>query len=189
MDCSLPGSSVHGIFQARVLEWVAISFSRGSSQAREAEKLKNQTKSSLPVNCLPQFPVPHSFHICYYYFPLVLTQLPEHLQDVRAPPMASDSLTLSKKKRSQDPRRAIEQRTRSVTLGLCIVPHSSIDEYMHKCSPQAFVGREIHSLGKPDALASCENVSFTCAGTLLCSHPPPQPLGASGTQKAKIPAG
>ena len=31
MDCSLPHSSVHGIFQARVLEWVAISFSRGSS--------------------------------------------------------------------------------------------------------------------------------------------------------------
>ena len=30
-DCSLPGSSFHGIFQARVLEWVAISFSRGSS--------------------------------------------------------------------------------------------------------------------------------------------------------------
>ena len=27
MDCSLPGSSIHGIFQARVLEWVAISFS------------------------------------------------------------------------------------------------------------------------------------------------------------------
>ena len=31
MDYSPPGSSVHGIFQARVLEWVAISFSRGSS--------------------------------------------------------------------------------------------------------------------------------------------------------------
>ena len=31
MDCSPPGFSVHGIFQARVLEWVAISFSRGSS--------------------------------------------------------------------------------------------------------------------------------------------------------------
>ena len=31
MDCSLPGSSVHGISQARTLEWVAISFSRGSS--------------------------------------------------------------------------------------------------------------------------------------------------------------
>ena len=35
MDCSLQGSSVHGIFQARVLEWVAISFSRGSSKARD----------------------------------------------------------------------------------------------------------------------------------------------------------
>ena len=32
MDCSQPGSSVHGIFQARILEWVAISFSRESSQ-------------------------------------------------------------------------------------------------------------------------------------------------------------
>ena len=31
MDCSLPGFSVHGIFQATVLEWIAISFSRGSS--------------------------------------------------------------------------------------------------------------------------------------------------------------
>ena len=35
MDCSLPGSSVHGISKARILEWVAISFSRGSSQARD----------------------------------------------------------------------------------------------------------------------------------------------------------
>ena len=35
MDCSPPGSSVHGIFQARILEWVAISSSRGSSQPRD----------------------------------------------------------------------------------------------------------------------------------------------------------
>ena len=42
MGCSLPGSSVHGIFQARVLEWVAISFSRGSSQPRD------QTQGSNP---------------------------------------------------------------------------------------------------------------------------------------------
>ena len=34
MDCSLPGSSVHGTLQARILEWVAISFSRGSSRPR-----------------------------------------------------------------------------------------------------------------------------------------------------------
>ena len=32
MDCSLPDSSIHGILQARILEWVAISFSRGSFQ-------------------------------------------------------------------------------------------------------------------------------------------------------------
>ena len=35
MDCSLPGSSRHGILQARILEWVAIPFSRGSSQPRD----------------------------------------------------------------------------------------------------------------------------------------------------------
>ena len=35
MDCSLPGSSVHGISQAKILEWVAISSSRGSFQPRD----------------------------------------------------------------------------------------------------------------------------------------------------------
>ena len=35
MDCSLPGSSVHEILQARILEWVDISYSTGSSQPRE----------------------------------------------------------------------------------------------------------------------------------------------------------
>ena len=35
MDCSLRSSSVHGILQARILEWVAISCSRGSSQPRD----------------------------------------------------------------------------------------------------------------------------------------------------------
>ena len=35
VDCSPPGSSIHGILQARVLEWVAISFSWGSSQPRD----------------------------------------------------------------------------------------------------------------------------------------------------------
>ena len=35
MDCSLPGSFLHGILQARILEWVAISFSRGSSRPRD----------------------------------------------------------------------------------------------------------------------------------------------------------
>ena len=35
MNCSLPGSSVHGISQARIPEWVAISFFKGSSQTRD----------------------------------------------------------------------------------------------------------------------------------------------------------
>ena len=35
VDCSLPGFSVHGILQARILEWVAISLSRGSSRPRD----------------------------------------------------------------------------------------------------------------------------------------------------------
>ena len=35
MDCSLPGSPVHRILQARIMEWVAIPFSRGSSQPRD----------------------------------------------------------------------------------------------------------------------------------------------------------
>ena len=35
MDCSPPSSSIHGILQARILEWVAISFSRGSFQPRD----------------------------------------------------------------------------------------------------------------------------------------------------------
>ena len=35
MDCSPPGASVHGILQARILEWVAISFSREPSQPRD----------------------------------------------------------------------------------------------------------------------------------------------------------
>ena len=34
MDCSLPGSSVHEISQARIVEWIGISFSRGSSKPR-----------------------------------------------------------------------------------------------------------------------------------------------------------
>ena len=38
-DYRPPGSSVHGILQARVLEWVAISFSRGSSQPRDRTRI------------------------------------------------------------------------------------------------------------------------------------------------------
>ena len=46
MDYSLPGSSVHEIFQARILEWVAISFSKGSSQPSD------QTLGSCLLSCI-----------------------------------------------------------------------------------------------------------------------------------------
>ena len=42
MDCTLPGSSVHGILQARILEWVAVPFSRnGSSQSRDQTQVSH----------------------------------------------------------------------------------------------------------------------------------------------------
>ena len=46
MNYSPPGSSVHGIFQARILEWVAVSFSRGSSQPRDRTCISHIAGSS-----------------------------------------------------------------------------------------------------------------------------------------------
>ena len=64
MDCSPPGSSVHGILQARILEWVAIPFSRRSSRPRDRTRglphyglyslpSKPPGKPSLPPKGLP----------------------------------------------------------------------------------------------------------------------------------------
>ena len=58
VDCSLLGSSVHGIFQARILEWVAISYSRGSSRtgmqprspALKADSLRSEPPGKPCVN-------------------------------------------------------------------------------------------------------------------------------------------
>ena len=41
MDCSLAGSSVHGILQARILDWVDVLFSRGSSQPRDQTQVSS----------------------------------------------------------------------------------------------------------------------------------------------------
>ena len=57
MDCSPPGSSVDGIFQARTLEWVAISSSGGSSQPR------NQTRVSC-ISCIGRPVVPPGKPMC-----------------------------------------------------------------------------------------------------------------------------
>ena len=49
MDYSPPGSSVHGIFQARVLEWGAIAFSRLTGQAEVIHHLHSEVQPCLPV--------------------------------------------------------------------------------------------------------------------------------------------
>ena len=59
MDCSLPGSSVHGIFQARVLEWVAIAFSAFSLYLAKFFRFHWKVLSQLPklgLNASPVFP-------------------------------------------------------------------------------------------------------------------------------------
>ena len=57
MDSSLPGSAVHGIFQARILEWAAISFSRGSSQPRDRTRVSciADRRFTIWANSLPKF--------------------------------------------------------------------------------------------------------------------------------------
>ena len=55
--CDLPGSDVHGIFQARILEWVAVCFSRGSSQPRD------QTCFSC-IPCIGRWVLYQLCHLC-----------------------------------------------------------------------------------------------------------------------------
>ena len=48
-DCNPPGSSIHGLSQARVLEWVAIPFSRGSSQPRDCTRVSRTASGFFTV--------------------------------------------------------------------------------------------------------------------------------------------
>ena len=59
MDCNLPGSSVHGIFQARILEQVAISYSRGSSQIQADSSPEKPVIMVYKLLCLPYFTKPN----------------------------------------------------------------------------------------------------------------------------------
>ena len=52
----LPGSSVHGILQARILEWVAVASSRESSQPRDQMRVSCRQADSLPLSCLGSSP-------------------------------------------------------------------------------------------------------------------------------------
>ena len=68
MDCSQPGSSVHGILQARILEWASISFSRGSSRPRNRTQLSHSlgrcfnlwaTREALELSIVVHFSYQH----------------------------------------------------------------------------------------------------------------------------------
>ena len=52
MDCRLLGSSVHGILQARILEWVAIPFSRGSSRPKDQAHISRMGRETEPAGKL-----------------------------------------------------------------------------------------------------------------------------------------
>ena len=56
MDCSLPGSSVHEILQARILEWVVIPSSRGSSRPRDQSHVSY-------VSCIGRWVLHHWCHL------------------------------------------------------------------------------------------------------------------------------
>ena len=72
MDCSLPGSSIHGIFQARVLEWVAIAFST-SSLTRDQTQV-----SALGVQSLSHWLPGKSFSYTNSFFFFIYQFLKEH---------------------------------------------------------------------------------------------------------------
>ena len=61
MACSLPGFSAHGILQARILEWVAMPSSRGSSQPRDQTQVQAESLPSEPPG--KPFPCLTSHHL------------------------------------------------------------------------------------------------------------------------------
>ena len=78
MNCSPPGSSVHRILQARILEWVAISFSRGSSRPRY------QTRVSCIAGRFFTIWAARKAHLCIHVFILpktpLLSRLPHNIE-------------------------------------------------------------------------------------------------------------
>ena len=66
MDCSLPRSSVDGIFQARVLEWGAISFSRGSFWPRDQTQVLRTVGRRFTVQATREVLIPHKHDIKWY---------------------------------------------------------------------------------------------------------------------------
>ena len=86
LDFSLPGSSVHGIFQATVLEWFAISFSRGSSRPRDwtqVSRIVDRHFTTWATREASLYPHPNPVQFPFYhqsmFVPLIFSPFPsEH---------------------------------------------------------------------------------------------------------------
>ena len=74
VDCSLPGSSIHGILQARILEWVAISFSRDHPNPGI-----KPGSPALQADALPSEPPGKSMYVCMCYYKDIDTTLMESI--------------------------------------------------------------------------------------------------------------
>ena len=68
MDCSLPGSSIHEILQARILEWIAISFSRGSSRPRNQTWVSSISGRFFTNRAMKEPPFKYSIYYISIYF-------------------------------------------------------------------------------------------------------------------------
>ena len=68
MDCSPPGFSIHGIFQARILEWVAVSFSRRSSWPRDRTWVSHIAGRCFPIQNVMRTSWFHYYPFLHFFF-------------------------------------------------------------------------------------------------------------------------
>ena len=91
MDCSPSGSSLHGILQARVLEWVAISFSRGSSWPRDRTLVSRiagrrfnlwATREALPQSRVPFYSLRNKWEQALFFYGLKMKKRIQFLLNI-----------------------------------------------------------------------------------------------------------
>ena len=83
-DCSPPGSSIHGILQARILEWVTIPFSRASSGSRDWTQVDHIT--GRPFTIWATWEIPYYIYLLYFNCSVMSDSLQLHgLQHARLP--------------------------------------------------------------------------------------------------------
>ena len=83
MDCSLPGSSVHRIFQARTLEWVAISFCNAWKWKVKVKSLSRARLFPTPWTAAYQVPLSMGFSRQEYWSGVPIVTVPKYFKDSR----------------------------------------------------------------------------------------------------------